>query len=456
MRRRSRQHVRAARLLAATFLLAGLLPVATAPATSGDRTISFYNMHTKETLTVTYMRNGRHVPEAMAKINHMLRDWRRNEATRMDPDLIDLVYDIHRDLGAKAPVHIVSGYRSPVTNASLRQRSNGVAQNSQHTLGKAIDLYFPDVPVNRIREVGLKHQAGGVGYYPTSGQPFVHVDTGRVRHWPRMSREQLARIFPDGNTLHVPADGRPLARRVPTQDVEVASLDPSGAARSAPPRRIVVAEAPSVPVISDPARDVIGVRGSAEIPLLGYGRADETVPEPTRRPAQTTVLAALPPSRPATGTAAVQAAFVPPVPTLRPALARDAGRAGAGDMTVTAALPAAPLPPRRPEHEAARFALAGAPAPVAAGESVSGGTTFSLAELEPYVARQTVGQERFAILVAPDQTALGALTQPPARSLAISFAARPADQPPAQAFTGPAVQPLRVAEFAAPYRTAAR
>ena len=92
----------------------------------------------------------------------------------------------------------------------LRRRSSGVAQHSQHTVGKAIDFYIPGVPLDKLREAGLRLQRGGVGYYPSSGSPFVHLDVGSVRHWPRMTHDQLARVFPDGRTVHIPSDGQPL------------------------------------------------------------------------------------------------------------------------------------------------------------------------------------------------------------------------------------------------------
>src|SRR5713226_10190414 len=92
----------------------------------------------------------------------------------------------------------------------LRHRSSGVAKFSQHMLGKAVDFYIPGVPLDQLRAAGLRAQRGGVGYYPTSGSPFVHMDTGGVRMWPRMTYDQLARVFPNGKTLYVPSDGRPL------------------------------------------------------------------------------------------------------------------------------------------------------------------------------------------------------------------------------------------------------
>ncbi|WP_422732927.1 DUF882 domain-containing protein [Microbaculum marinum] len=179
-------------------------------ADAQTRTLDFKQLHTGETLSVTYMRNGRYDSEALKKINYIMRDWRRNESTNMDPKLIDLIWDVRQKVGAKAPIYVLSGYRSPVTNAMLRSRSSGVAQYSQHMAGKALDFYIPGVPLSALRETGLKMQIGGVGYYPTSGSPFVHMDTGSVRHWPRMTRSQLVKLFPDGKTIHIPSDGKPL------------------------------------------------------------------------------------------------------------------------------------------------------------------------------------------------------------------------------------------------------
>ena len=176
----------------------------------GNRTISFYNIHNKETLTVTYMRHGQRDPEAMKKINWMMRDWRRNEATTMDPELIDLLWQVHEELGSREPIHLISGFRSSKTNEKLRSKGGGQAKQSRHILGKAADVHFPDVPIKQLRYSGLVRERGGVGYYPTSGIPFVHLDTGRVRHWPRMPRYELALLFPNGHTKHVPSDGRPL------------------------------------------------------------------------------------------------------------------------------------------------------------------------------------------------------------------------------------------------------
>ena len=123
----------------------------------------------------------------------------------MDPHLIDLLWEVHREVGAKEAIWIICGYRSPGTNSMLRRRSSGVAEFSQHTLGKAIDFYIPGVPLERLREVGLRAQRGGVGFYPTSGSPFVHMDTGSVRHWPRMPEAQLASVLAKGQLKYASA-----------------------------------------------------------------------------------------------------------------------------------------------------------------------------------------------------------------------------------------------------------
>lgn len=189
------------------LLVSAPAPHAAPPST---RTISLFNIHTKESLTVEYKKNGRFLPDALEKIDWLLRDWRKDEKTKIDPELIDLLWEIHEELGSREPIHVISGYRSRATNNMLRASVGGQASESRHILGKAIDVHFPDVPIKRIRYSALVRERGGVGYYPTSAIPFVHLDTDRVRHWPRMPRDELALLFPDGRTHHVPADGVPL------------------------------------------------------------------------------------------------------------------------------------------------------------------------------------------------------------------------------------------------------
>jgi uncharacterized protein YcbK (DUF882 family) len=197
--------------LALLALLIGSRGLQNAIAEGDTRTISMHHMHTGEDITITFKREGRYDEAALEKINWFLRDWRKEQETRMDPHLIDLVWEVQRETGSKEPIWVVCGYRSPETNAMLRRHSNGVARFSQHILGHAMDFYIPGVPLEQLRNIGLRLQRGGVGFYPTSGSPFVHMDTGGIRHWPRMTREQLVRVFPDGRTVHIPSDGRPLA-----------------------------------------------------------------------------------------------------------------------------------------------------------------------------------------------------------------------------------------------------
>ena len=191
--------------IAALLIFFGCHNLQSANAEGDTRTISFHHVHTDEELTVTYKVNGRYDEEALKKINHLLRDWRESEPIKMDPHLIDLLWEVHREVGAKEAIWIICGYRSPQTNSMLRRRSSGVAEFSQHTLGKAIDFYIPGVPLERLREAGLRAQRGGVGFYPTSGSPFVHMDTGSVRHWPRMPEAQLASVLAKGQLKSTPA-----------------------------------------------------------------------------------------------------------------------------------------------------------------------------------------------------------------------------------------------------------
>lgn len=198
--------------LATLLLFAGASSVHDASASGDTRTLTFHHTHSGEDLTVTFKSNGRYDEEALKTLNHYLRDWRSQDQTVMDRHLFDILWEVYRDVDGKQPIQIISSYRSPGTNAMLRNRSShsGVARFSQHMLGHAMDFFIPGVPLEQIRFAGLRLQRGGVGFYPTSGSPFVHLDTGNVRHWPRMTHDQLARVFPDGKTIHVPTDGKPL------------------------------------------------------------------------------------------------------------------------------------------------------------------------------------------------------------------------------------------------------
>ena len=151
-------------LLAAIFSGQAMAPLS---AASGERSLYLYYTHTKETKRITFRRNGRYVQSGLDELNTFLRDWRRNEPTKMDPALFDLLWQVYQDVGATSPINIVSAYRSPRTNEMLRSRSGGVAKNSRHTMGMAIDFFIPGIPVSKLREAAMRRQVGGVGYYPT-------------------------------------------------------------------------------------------------------------------------------------------------------------------------------------------------------------------------------------------------------------------------------------------------
>lgn len=208
--------MRYACLLAATGVAALLSSIIvpssteTAVANGDTRTLNLYHSHTGESIQATYRVNGSYDPAALDKLNYFLRDWRNNDRIRMDPRLFDVVWEAYRTAGATQPIVIISAYRSPATNAMLRSRSRAVAEHSQHMLGKAMDTTMPGMAMERIREIGMRLQHGGVGWYPSSN--FVHLDVGSVRAWPRMSYDQLARLFPDGKTVHLASNGRSLSR----------------------------------------------------------------------------------------------------------------------------------------------------------------------------------------------------------------------------------------------------
>ncbi|MBY3237746.1 DUF882 domain-containing protein [Rhizobium laguerreae] len=207
---------KATRTVAAALLaLAVSSPVfvGTPSQAAGDtRSLKLYFIHTGEKAVITYKRNGKFDPKGLEQLNRFLRDWRKNQPTKMDPRLFDLIWEVYRQSGSRDYINVVCGFRSPGTNEMLRGRSrkSGVAEKSQHMLGKAMDFFIPDVKLATLRAIGMKMQVGGVGFYPKSGSPFVHMDVGGVRAWPRMSRDELVRLFPNGNTIHIPADGKPL------------------------------------------------------------------------------------------------------------------------------------------------------------------------------------------------------------------------------------------------------
>jgi uncharacterized protein YcbK (DUF882 family) len=173
------------RLLAGVAAAAPLsvLPhrAAAAAAPREARALSFAHLHTGERLSVEYLSGGAYVPDALAAVNHLLRDFRSGVSGNMDPALLDLLHGLAQRTGSRAPFQIISGYRCATTNAALRRRSSGVASGSLHMTGQAIDIRLADVALGKLRDAALSLRAGGVGYYAASN--FLHVDTGRVRAW---------------------------------------------------------------------------------------------------------------------------------------------------------------------------------------------------------------------------------------------------------------------------------
>ena len=327
--------------LAACLLLVGSVGMQHAKAVGDNRTLTLHHVHTDESLTITFKKDGQFDEDALKKINWIMRDWRKNEATTMDREEIDLLWEVYQEVGAKEPIEIICGYRSPATNNMLRGRSakSGVARNSQHTLGKAIDFYIPGVPLETLRATAMRLQGGGVGYYPTSGSPFVHLDVGNVRAWPRMTREQLVKLFPDGRTVHLPTDGTPL----PGYELAKADLENGHRTVAAPQKRSLLASLFGRDKDAEEADDSSAARESAPA-LRGVSAAKSETTKPDSN---------------------------------KPAAPARFQVASAAEPVVNAA--PVPLPPRRPMYQiAAAESRAPAPAPRAA-------VPIQLAALSPNV-----------------------------------------------------------------------
>ncbi|MBR9972130.1 DUF882 domain-containing protein [Magnetospirillum sulfuroxidans] len=172
------------------FLGAGIGAAATMTLTSPleaavrampERALNLYNIHTGEWLKTVYWADGRYIAKSLAQVSHLLRDHRSDDDHPMDPRLLDLIAATHRRLGSKGAIHIISGYRSPATNALLAAATDGVAQGSLHMSGKAVDIRIPGTTIRTVGRAAKSLRGGGVGTYLNS--KFVHVDTGRIRYW---------------------------------------------------------------------------------------------------------------------------------------------------------------------------------------------------------------------------------------------------------------------------------
>jgi uncharacterized protein YcbK (DUF882 family) len=172
---------------AAAALVPSRAQAATRAATGAkapERVLSFFNTHTGERLKAAYCTGGAYQPDALRDLNYILRDFRANEIKPIDPRVFDLLSELGGTLETDQPFHIISGYRSPQTNAMLRERggnATGVASHSLHMVGQAIDIRVPGVQLENLRNAAKSLKIGGVGFYPDLY--FVHVDVGRVRYW---------------------------------------------------------------------------------------------------------------------------------------------------------------------------------------------------------------------------------------------------------------------------------
>ena len=170
------------RCLPLCLVILMLMPgMAIAADISAPKRLELYNIHNHETIDVVFWENGAFVPEALEKLNYILRDRRNEEVTQMDPQLFLLVHRIYKKVGGVGPIHIISGYRSKESNDKMKSEGRHVAKKSQHSLGKAMDIQIQNVSPKVVRGVALGMKAGGVGYYSADG--FVHIDTGRPRSW---------------------------------------------------------------------------------------------------------------------------------------------------------------------------------------------------------------------------------------------------------------------------------
>jgi hypothetical protein len=368
------------------------------------------------------------------------------------------------ELRAQKPIEIICGYRASATNEMLRRRSSGVAKGSQHTRGKALDFYIPEVPLEHLRYAGLRLQRGGVGFYPSSGSPFVHLDTGQVRHWPGISRMELARVFPNGRTVHVPTDGQPMSGyALALNDIEKRGNSPSqsslDAARGTGP---TASAKPRNPIAA-----LFGVKDDEDDEAAG-APARGASPAAADRPARVqTVAVPMPPVRPARAAIVVAQAKGPELNG--DAIAQRGGFDRAGGLAqIDAATAGTKITAADTGVSAPATTLAYAPTPAAIAMPVAESTVqktqaplTAQRKAKPVAAssqvaviaakvRNTEDPWTRAIMMAPDlqnymsTTLLGApdfkqlrhLMQKPTLTLAMSFTDDPLDVASTDHFTG--------------------
>ena len=437
--------------LAGLILLGANDSLQTASAEGDTRTLSFHHLHTGETITVTYKRDGRYDDAALRKLDWFMRDWRREESTRMDPKLYDILWLAYRDVGGKQPIEVICGYRAPGTNAMLRARSSGVAQNSNHVTGQAMDFAIPGVDLEKLREVGLRLQRGGVGFYPTSGSPFVHMDTGTVRHWPRMTHDQLAKVFPDGRTVHVPSDGKPLpGYALALADVERRGNEPSSVSLAAGPRKVAVERVVPLPaarpvavaalVATDTRKAWNSKIESSDLEPLSEAATVDAQPPFAVADAEPDITASTAPSLAYAETPAP----IPPV-RAKPMGSSSLGSSKIGSSligTANAAVARVPAPAMPAKAAAEAFAVPFVPA--LSGGVLNPGSPWLRAVL---LAPSISGAMTATYLGAPPMRASADLFYKTAQSLVMTFADDPHLGMTADRFDGQAIEFLATATF---------
>ena len=446
-----------------------------AVANGDTRTIHVLHEHTRESGSITFKRNGYYDQSALEKLNWLLRDWRTDERVRMEPRLFDIVWEVYRSVGASEPIHVVSAYRSPGTNAMLRRRSRAVSEFSQHMAGKAMDFYIPDVEMSRVRAIAMRLQHGGVGFYPNSAHRFIHLDAGSVRAWPRMTRGQLMALFPDGKTVHLPTDNKPLPRY---EEARAEVLAKGG----------TVAGLSSYAALDDSG----GRRRSLWATLFGGGDEDEDYYGSQRgrgRAAATQMAAAYSNANAEDGGTRGVMAYAAPEPAVnrrsRPVetepmmTASSAPSPGVQVELAPPVLAAVPLPPKRPDDFTEFAALAYAPMPparpvdfasaamiplptrtdaggtasfvkspseVSASPRLSADDRVQLRALFAAASSGAAPEAKVKVATArakPQDDAPAGLVSAPSAGLAMGFSGKPGELS-VNRFSGPAVKPLPV------------
>ncbi|MBC8049633.1 MAG: DUF882 domain-containing protein, partial [Chitinophagales bacterium] len=227
------------------------------------REISLRHVWTKETLTAVYKVDGEFQPEALAKINYLLRDYRCERTIDVDLKLIDLMWELNNELGRTGPIGVVSAYRSEGYNASLLRAGRVVDPHSQHMFGRAVDVVFPGVSLQALRDAAARRGIGGVGHYPFSGPPFVHLDTGPVRRWEEMhpaQRRSLRLPMRARRRLQLNCDLKMADVLQSISETEAIAALPEGAASVLTPKL--------------PGNDVDTSNATADIPLPTLSNSD--------------------------------------------------------------------------------------------------------------------------------------------------------------------------------------